>query len=258
MTVIRSRLYDCSVLHSRFRPVEHRFVYRYFTFCIDLDEAAALSRKRFLFGLSKGRLFRFNPADFFMGGHQSLEDLKMNLLSYVTSKGVKNASRVEVIGHMRTLGYAYNPAAFFIFYSDNNEMLCSLVEVTNTFKERKIYFVPAPSSSSVSISTQKKMFYVSPFSPLDSEFHFKVNRPQGNLMIQIDSFDKGALLIHSRLSGKEVALSDFNLFTRFCKYLWVPLWVMYRIHWQAFRLYLKKVPFIRKNSQIDLQKGGLS
>ena len=35
-----SSLYECQVMHARFSPRPHRFVYRIFLFAIDLDELA--------------------------------------------------------------------------------------------------------------------------------------------------------------------------------------------------------------------------
>ncbi len=35
---MRSCLYECHVLHARFAPKAHRFLYRIFLFAIDLDE----------------------------------------------------------------------------------------------------------------------------------------------------------------------------------------------------------------------------
>ena len=41
---LRSRLYECSVMHHRLEPKQHHFVYRIFMFALDLDELDVIGR----------------------------------------------------------------------------------------------------------------------------------------------------------------------------------------------------------------------
>ena len=62
---MNSCLYECSVLHARFTPRPHRFVYRLFLFAIDLDELTALHRKLPFFSVNRANLYSFREQDFF-------------------------------------------------------------------------------------------------------------------------------------------------------------------------------------------------
>ena len=37
-SALKSCLYECAVMHQRLAPKKHRFQYRIFLFCLDLDE----------------------------------------------------------------------------------------------------------------------------------------------------------------------------------------------------------------------------
>ena len=65
MLPLRSSLYECTVLHHRFSPKEHRFVYRIFLFAFDLDELPELHRRLPLFSHNRSNLFSFRDRDFF-------------------------------------------------------------------------------------------------------------------------------------------------------------------------------------------------
>ncbi|MSU70597.1 MAG: DUF1365 family protein [Opitutaceae bacterium] len=56
---MQSCLYECQVMHHRFTPKAHQFLYRIFLFAIDLDELDTLHRRLPLFSLNRANLFSF-------------------------------------------------------------------------------------------------------------------------------------------------------------------------------------------------------
>ncbi len=102
-------------MHSRSRPTRHAFKYRYFSFCLDLDEVSELSARSRLFGLQFWKVFRFVAEDYIFGGPgKTAQEVKDAVITYAQSKGVSAAiDRVELVAHMRTLGFSFNPAAFY-------------------------------------------------------------------------------------------------------------------------------------------------
>jgi len=65
---MRSCLYECRVMHQRFAPTAHRFVYNIFYFAIDLDELGALPRKLALFSVNRRNAYSFREDDFLPTG----------------------------------------------------------------------------------------------------------------------------------------------------------------------------------------------
>ena len=65
---MNSRLYECTLMHARFSPKAHRFVYRIFLLAIDLDELDALHRRLRLFSVNRANLYAFRERDYLPTG----------------------------------------------------------------------------------------------------------------------------------------------------------------------------------------------
>ncbi len=158
MPSLRSSLYECSVLHHRFAPKVHRFVYRIFLFAFDLDELPELHRRLPLFSLNRPNLFSFRESDFFPTAeplhHPSAPNpicnvlrykpasLKERVVAHLATHGVDLAGgRVVLVTLPRIFGYLFNPVSFYFCYDRAGACVASLAEVTNTFKEMKPYFL---------------------------------------------------------------------------------------------------------------------
>ncbi len=66
------------------------------------------------------------------------------------------------------------------------------------------------------------------------------------IVARVDHENADGPLIQTSQSGKLVPASDNEIRSTFWRY---PMWtlaVMLRIHWHAFRLWLKRVPFFHK------------
>jgi hypothetical protein len=99
-----------------------------------------------------------------------------------------------------------------------------------------------------------KHFYVSPFSELDLNFDFKLKVPGQTLDVKINDRDGDQNVLISTLSGQRAELTDRNLAWFTFKYPLVTLKVILLIHWHAFRLWLKRVPFNCKADNLALQR----
>lgn len=255
---LRSRLYDCEVTHVRTQPVRNAFRYSYSTFCIDLDEVVRLQGA--LFGTRWWNPFRFVARDFIFGrttAHANASDMKEAIHAYALSKGVEGIQRVELVAHMRTFGYAFNPAAFYFCYGTDDQFLCAILEVTNTYLEKKAYLVRANGAHRAS-GRQTKEFYVSPFVDLDAEFDLKLDSPGERLRLEIDSLKAGQCIVKSLVIGAKRDWSSAAMVAAMVRFPLITLQVIAKIHYRALLLFLKKVPHLRKNDRLELQKGGLS
>jgi DUF1365 family protein len=183
--------------------------------------------------------------------------LKQAIRDYAGQKGVSGVERIELVAHMRTFGYTFNPAAFYFCYGEDDLPLCAVLEVTNTYREKKAYFIAASGADRIE-GSQAKDFYVSPFVELDAHFEFDFAMPTARLKLRIDSLKNGRRVVGTLVTGNKVEWSSFALLKRLVRFPLVTFQVIARIHFRAFILYLKKVPYLRKNDRLELQKGGLS
>ena len=177
---MNSCLYECSVLHARFSPRQHRFLYRIFLFAIDLDELAALHRRLTLFSFGRRNLYSFRDHDFLPTGEplhppnlsaspstsnllgNQPASLKQRVLAHVATTTPDldlTDARVVLVTLPRVLGYLFNPVSFYFCYDRTGTPVAALAEVTNTFKEMKPYVLGpttrTPGESAVDLANHR-------------------------------------------------------------------------------------------------------
>ena len=282
-----SRLYECRILHARLHPRAHRFAYRIFLLAIDLDELPALAgRLRFL-RIDRPGLLSFRQDDYFpthaprhnpspaspraaagIVSPSPEAPLKERVLTHLATQGIDPgpAARVLLLTLPRVLGYQFNPVSFYFVATAGGHPVASLAEVTNTFRETKIFVLgpdtlgPAttetPASGPVFHRRVPKHFYVSPFSDVDLAFDFRLRPPDGRLALQIDDYEGPRRVLVSTVThlAPPSPLRDRTLAWFSVKYPLVTLKVIAAIHWEAFRLWVKHVPWFAKAARAGDQR----
>ena len=239
----RSRLYACEMTHVRAQPARRVFTNRFHWFCLDVDEIPRLATALTLFGVTAASAFRFAQRDFWFAQHGKI---KAEMQRLASAHGIHAPiHRVELLGHMRTLGYAFNPAAFYFAYDINDELLFSCLEVTNTYREKKVYFVAATSPQRC-VDRTAKNFYVSPFVAVNTDFALAIGRPGGELDIAITSLDQVRAHVTTRLRGTVQPLTNATLRRLLVSDPLVTFKTTVGIHAHALVLYLRKVPYFAK------------
>ncbi len=252
MTGLRSCLYPVSVSHSRVRPRPHAFRHRLFTFGLDLDEIPQLARTLRLFSHNRRALYAFHDADYLPLGAPTLRE---NIVRFGSRHGLDlAAARVLIVAMPRIAGHCYNPVSFYFCSDDEGRPLCVIVEVTNTFRERKAYLV-RPDSDGRDSDRDKipKLFYVSPFLALDSHFVFDLPEPGDRLRLRADAHDADGPILYAAMAGARRELTDANLAALTLRYPLASLGVLALIHVHALMLFLKRIPWHRKADRRDLQ-----
>lgn len=259
---VNSCLYECNVMHARFAPKAHRFDYRIFLFAIDLDEVEALDRNLRLFSRNRRNLYSFRDGDF-LPTHEPRHNppgrlagacgvtLKERVVTHLGAQGIDLAGgRVMLVTLPRVLGYLFNPVSFYFCFDRTGAPVAALAEVTNTFKEMKPYFLgPATRCDGAFVLRIPKHFYVSPFSDVDVAFDFTLRVPGDRLAVRIDDYIGAERTLTSTLAGPRQPLTDARLAWFTLKYPLLTLRIIGLIHWHAFRLWLKNVPWFAKSAR---------
>lgn len=245
MNAARPWLYTGTVMHRRLRPAAHAFRYRVFFLRFPLSRVNEL--KGTLFSLNRFNLFSFHFADHGDGG-----DPARWVRGLLAENGIADADGEIVLQTFpRVLGYVFNPVSFWFCHTAGGALRAVVAEVNNTFGERHCYLLEGGESRPIrngELLTARKAFHVSPFCAVAGEYRFRFNatRDAARCIARIDYADAAGDLLHTSVSGRAESLAAPALLRVFLTHPMMTLGVVARIHWQALRLWLKRVPFYRK------------
>src|ERR1700733_9653098 len=161
---INSCLYKAKVMHHRLTPKDHRFHYEVFMFYLDLDEIDTLAKRLKFMNRNRFNLFNFRDKDHLQLPKEkpnASKNIRQHIADYLQTKGVNiGDGRIMVLTNLCTLGYQFNPVSFYFCYDGQNQPLCSVVEVCNTFREMKLFFLGADSlqNEQFKLNTEKYFY----------------------------------------------------------------------------------------------------
>ncbi len=242
MSVATAHVYHAVVEHQRFTPVGYRFRYRLCYLLLDIDHIGQTAARLRFFSHNRRNLFSLHDRDH---GPRDGSSLRTWIEAVMAGQGLDiRGGRVRLLCLPRMLGFAFNPiSVWFCDYADGRPagVLCA---VRNTFGEHHNYLLPgAPDGSEIS---KKKAFHVSPFMGMTGEYRFRVTRPGARLGLHINEFTANGRELCATLRGTRGTLSDATLVRVLMAMPLMTFKVVAMIHWQALKLWLRRVPVHRK------------
>lgn len=251
---MNSCLYKTQVFHKRLSPKKHEFSYNQFMFGIDLDELVRIHNNLNFVGINRPNLFSFYSRDHFQYGKL---DLKENITAFLKEKhNVHEIGNIFIITQLKMWGFLFNPVSFFFIRDLNNQPLGIVAEVMNTFREFKLYFISADKKvGNTYKDEQDKLFYISPFSELNTKLLFDIQEREDTIDIQVNEkkIEDSAPFFFSRLKGEKSVLNDRTLLKFALRFPSNTFLSFLQIHLQALALFRKKTPWFRKSDHPHLQ-----
>ncbi|MFK7857030.1 MAG: DUF1365 domain-containing protein [Granulosicoccus sp.] len=265
---IRSCLYAGQVFHRRTRPREHQLRYSVYSLLLDLSEIDDLAERLWLFSRNRFNLFGFYDRDF---GENQGEPLSDYIAGLLTRSGIHTTpTRILLSCYPRVLGYVFNPLSLFYCLDEQGECFAVVHEVHNTFGERHAYAlaVDVQTEQRVGVDEEidehegkgangnpdsirwinqqtKKQLFVSPFASMGMHYKFRLNIPAEKQIVVIRAFDDNGLLITASYTAKRQLLNASGLARFFFSIPFLSAKVVLGIHWEALRLWVKRVPLFK-------------
>lgn len=239
-----SALYEGPVVHERLRPRRHRLSYQVFSLLLDLDELPALDSDHKIFGFNHWSLLSFWNRDH---GDGNGEPLRPWIESQMIEAGLHpDGGPIRVLCYPRILGYAFNPLTIYYCYQRDGSPAAILYEVGNTFGERHTYVIPVDDATKPVIRQScDKAFYVSPFLPMECAYHFRMVVPGPSVNVAIRQEDEDGLVFAASFNAQRSEFSTKTLLRALARYPGMIFKVIAGIHWEAARLWIKRLPIYR-------------
>jgi len=196
---LRSGIYEGTVVHHRFEPVDHRFSYRIAMALIDLSEIDAVCDRHPLWSRERANAVSFRRRDYLGDPALPLHTAVRDRVEEQT--GHRPEGPISLLTQLRTWGWLFNPiSVYYCFTPDGGTVEAVLVEVTNTpWHERTTYVLSGPGTHVVA-----KQLHVSPFLPMDLDHRFTIGRPDERLVLGVDDLRSGdrvfsaSMVLHRR------------------------------------------------------------
>jgi DUF1365 family protein len=145
--------------------------------------------------------------------------------------------------------------SFWFCHRADGSLRAVVCEVNNTFGERHCYLLDSGGTMAWGqVLDARKVFHVSPFCAVEGSYRFRFMRATQTLgdtsieriVARIDYHDDHGPLLLTSVSGVLHPLSDATAARALLRHPVMTLGVIARIHWQALKLFVKRVPFFSK------------
>lgn len=148
-------LFPCRTTHARMFPKKHSFVHSYLLVgipvgwqgtagCMVSADGQENNADSLWFKRNKKGWYQINAADYLERGNGHL-GLRAKLDAYLKSQEADPSQypHAYLVTAAKFLGYHFNPVSFWYLYSAERDMTAMVLEVNNTFDERRMYFLTA-------------------------------------------------------------------------------------------------------------------
>ena len=236
------------VMHQRILPQQHGF--RYGIYYLLLPLPLAVRQYWPLFMTNRSAAIGFRDADH---GPRDGGDLLSWATSICQKFGLTEKLNISLLAMPRVMGYGFNPVSFWFCRDDAEYLRAVICEVHNTFGETHSYFCARPDMGVITSDewlTAEKTFHVSPFLNRDGRYQFRFHIENEKIGIWIDYYnaDRQKQLI-TALTGHLVDLHSKTLIFAFLRYPMVAMMAVWRIHWNALKLWIKGAVYVPKPAQ---------
>lgn len=236
-----SAVYEGTIRHRRFEPVEHEFSYRLFLMYLDLGELPGALDPYPLWSARRRAPARFRREDFMGDPARPLAECARDAVE--TETGLRPTGPVRLLTGLRYLGHSFNPVSFYYcFDSDGGRVEAVVADVENIpWGESHPYVLARGGEGPVLSDELDKRLHVSPLMGMDQTYAFRAGEPGARLSVHIESRPaaSAAKSFDATLNLRRRELSRPLLLGLLARYPAMSLQVVAKIYAQSLRLKLK-------------------
>lgn len=245
-------LVQSSIIHVRHGTPSHRLERQGLSIWIDVDKLQEAGRLSRFFSVNRFNLLSFHEKDY--GCNFKSKEAPVPLATY--ARGIAhdidpnlNIDTVRLLTFPRILGVSFNPISVYLCSSQGRDVL-AIYEVRNTFGDMHSY-VGQIEDGAPSVHQVEKHLHVSPFFSMDGGYKLKLRAKDGLMRLLIHYHARNKPLLTATLRGQINPLTTSSLL----KAVWgtgqFPMRPLIAIHWEAVKLWLKKVQFFGRPAPLS-------
>ncbi len=247
---LKSCIYRGQVTHHRLVPREHRFQVSLGMLYLDLHELTNVFALSPFWSMEKFNLGGFYRKDYHHRGDFSLpiKDAVLETLQEQLGAPPNPIESVGLLTHPRYFHFTFNPVSFYYAYDSKGKWQNLLAEIENTpWGERNPYCFSCSQQEGFKSPMESfrfgKNFHVSPFLPMDLDYHWQFSKPGSDLRVHMEIEKEGKQQMYVSMSMKRQELSPEALNRLLWEYPLMTFRVFGGIYWHAMLLLAKGVPF---------------
>lgn len=234
-------VYCGEVGHKRFVPKVHGFNYSFNAYWLDCEALTPASLS--LVGIKHETFgaLSYRRRDYLAGNEQLAQAVKDKVRELGGDKAV---AKVYLLTPLANWGYYFSPITLYYCYDPNADFCYLLAEVSNTPWNERHYYLQTINADVVQAGFYQhdKAFHVSPFNPIEMQYRWQIPAPAQELFCSITNYKDQQAVFSAWFRLKRFSLTRANRRRILIRHPWQNVQVMWRIYWQALKLYLKGVP----------------
>ncbi len=208
---------------------------------IDLSELDQVFAGSWFWSTKKWALARYKRDDFFGDSALPLDTAVRQRVEEET--GVYPRGPIRLLANLRYFGFIMNPISCYYCFDEKENLQAIVAEVNNTpWNERHGYVLPCKPNKDQQEIIFSKALHVSPFNPMNIEYHWKSNLPAEDLRIHMQNYREGNIEFDASLVLTRQEITTSRLRRLIIQYPLMTLKVLIAIYWEAAIIFFKKMP----------------
>ena len=236
--------YDGKIIHQRLGKTKHNFTNLHLFLLINISKVRSCDMQSICSKFYFLSINKFNLLSWHVKDHGNRNDKKIeNLKEYIIKLSkVKKFDDIYLLCFPRIFNFGFNPISIY-FFSYKNQITHTTYEVKNTFGDIHHYIT----KNKVSKSRFHKRMFVSPFFKNDGDYEIWSRLTNKSVFLKINYIVKDNIKLKAFLNATIIKDDRLSLFAALIKNLMFPGKVWINIHYQALKLFLKKIKIEKKS-----------
>ena len=235
--------YVGKIIHQRIGKIEHKFKNLHLFLLINISKIKSCNTSSICNNIALFSINKFNILSWHIKDHGNRKEERIEKLEEYIIKisKVKKFDDIHLLCFPRIFNFGFNPISIY-FFSYNNKITHTIYEVKNTFGDIHHYIT----NNSFTKSIFRKKMFVSPFFKNNGNYEIFSQLKNESVFVNINYLVKNKIKLKAFLNAKIIRSNSILLLLSLLKHIMFPGKVWINIHYQALKLFLKKIKIEKK------------